>query len=82
MTVFLKFSENKHTWLCEKPSKVLNNGLNKVRRKLKNVIKSDIIKNDIELKHWTKKLKLKTKDIETWKIKIQKDKNLVLQKNG
>ena len=33
--------------------------LNKVKRKLKNVIKSDIIKNDIEFKTQNKKIKAK-----------------------
>ena len=46
-----------------------------MRKKLKNVIKSDIIKNDIEFKTWSKKKKkLKAKDIETKKTKHRKKK--------
>ena len=74
---FLTFSANKHSWICEKSSKVASKDLNKSRRELKNVIKPEIIKNGIEFKTWKKKWKLKTKYIETWKAKNQKDKNLV-----
>ena len=45
------------------------------------VLSLTLLRMTLSSKHWTKKLKLKTKDIETWKIKTQKDKNLVFQKN-
>ena len=42
----------------------------------------DIIKNYIKFKTQNKKKKIKTKDIETWKTKTQKDENLVFQKKS
>ena len=59
LMISLKPSGNKHSWLWEKWSKFVNKGLNKVRRKLKDVTKSDIIKNDIEFKTQNKKIKAK-----------------------
>ena len=50
-----------------------------MRRKVKNVIKSDIIKNDIQFKILNKKIKAKSQRYRN--MKTQKDKNLVFQKN-
>ena len=50
LTGFFEFSANKYSWICEKLSKFVNKDLNKLGRKLKIVVKSDIIKNDNEFK--------------------------------
>ena len=42
----------------------------------------DILKNYSKFKTSNKKKKIKTKDIETWKTKTQKDENLVFEKNS
>ena len=55
--------------------------LNKVRKKLKNVIKSDSIKNDNEFKTYNKKIKAKNQRYRNMKIKTQKEISLVFQKN-
>ena len=39
-----------------------------------------LLRITLNSKHRTKKKKIKTKDIETWKTKTQKDENLVFQK--
>ena len=56
--------------------------MNKVRGKLKHVIKSDIIKNDIDIEFKTEqKIKAKNHRHGNIKTKIQKEKNLAFQKN-
>ena len=55
--------------------------MNKVRKKLKNVIKSDSIKNDNEFKKYNKKIKAKNQRYRNMKIKTQKEISLVFQKN-
>ena len=52
-----------------------------MRRKLNNVIKSDIIMNDIEFKTQNKKIKAKNQRYRNIKIKTQKEENLVFQNN-
>ena len=52
-----------------------------MRRKLKHVIKSDIIKNDVDIEFKTEqKIKAKNHRHGNIKTKIQKEKNLVFQK--
>ena len=47
---FFGISGSKHAWLCDKSPKFEKKGPSKVKRRLKDIIKSDFIKNDIKLK--------------------------------
>ena len=73
------FFINKSLWkrVFYSDSYILTDRLNKVRTKLNNFI--SVFWGDIKFKTQNRK-QLKTKEIETWKTKTQKDKYLDLRK--
>ena len=75
-----EFSGSKHAWLPDKSPKFEKKGSSKVKRRLKNIIKFDFIKNDIKLKTYPKKIKakklrygnMKNQNTERWKPSFPK----------